>query len=291
MNADGKGRAAPLISVVIPTLNVEDLIDGALASLAQQRWRDFELVVADGASTDATLARIAAYQARLPALQVLSARDGGVYEAINRGISAARGQWLYVLGSDDRVAGPDTLGQAAELLADASEDFVYGDVRMCGPNAFVPVGGRYSGALTLERLTCTNICQQAIFYRRSLVDRLGPFVTRYRISADWEYALRAFVQARVRWLDLVVCDYASTGISAKKADEPFMRDLPGLLVRAVLRQPLNAQLLPLRWRLREMAQQLRAQGRAGIGVQLWLAAAWLTLAARLQPASAKAAAA
>jgi glycosyltransferase involved in cell wall biosynthesis len=168
----------PLISVVIPTFRSATLLPGALDSLARQLWRGFEVIVSDGASDDGTPELARAYAGSLPALRVDSRPDSGVYDAINRGVAQARGEWVLVLGSDDRLHANDTLARVAPLLQSTTAEWVHGDVRMmaASPDG-VAAGGRYAGPMPLARLLKANICQQAIFYRRRLalphLGRLG----------------------------------------------------------------------------------------------------------------------
>ena len=273
----------PLISVVIPTLNVEAVFGGALASLGAQTFRNFEVIIADGASSDGSLLIARGHAASLPALRIDSAKDNGVYEAINRGVDLAIGDWVFVLGADDRIADAQTFDKVAEVLLAARADLVYGDVRMSAKNPWVPAGGRYRGQTSLEQLTRDNICQQAIFYRKTLIDCFGPFLAHYRVCADWEYAIRAFTRARVAWMDVVICDYACTGISASQRDEKFLSDLPWLLLKAVCQQPFDAGLQSLRWRFHQFAdvelQRRRWRGFAAFR-GAWI---WLGLVSRLGP--------
>ena len=258
----------PLVSVVLPTMNSQSVLAAALQSLAGQTWRDFDVVISDGASTDATLAIARGFAAALPALQIDSRPDQGVYDAINRGVARARGEWFLVLGSDDQIHAPDTLAQVAAHLKDAeAAQMVYGDVRMMAVNQCgVPPGGRYAGAMPLQRWFVANVCQQAIFYRRSLFDALGGFDVRYRLYADWCFNLRAAFVAEPRWIDVVVADYAATGMSATATDEVFLKDMSAMIRTEISRRPFRRALWPLQRRLLLDADGLRRRGQ-------WLRAA------------------
>ena len=274
----------PLLSVVVPTFNSQGCVAALLQSLVAQNFRDFEVIVSDGASTDQTLATVQQYSHRLPRLQVSSRPDGGVYDAINRGLALTQGRWLLVMGSDDRLHASGTLAAAAAHLTDNPAALVYGDVRMMASNNNgVPVGGRYIGPLALDQLLVRNICQQAIFYRRSLFDRQGIFDQRYRLHADWDFNLRvALAGETLMWIDLVVADYAATGISTNARDEAFEHDMPAKLRRALLRRPNDRALWPLHRRLLRSADALRRRGRWGAA--LAQVGASITLAARRQAA-------
>lgn len=252
---DGGG---PLVSIVIPTWNSAAVLADALQSLADQSWRDFEVVISDGASSDATLAIAQGYADRLPALRIDSRKDGGVYDAINRGVALARGTWFLVLGSDDRLHAADTLARVASQLAgDGAEQFVYGDVLvMDGPDR----GQRYAGPMPLKRLFARNICQQSIFYRRGLFDALGGFDMRYRLYADWDFNLRAAFLGPTRWIDVVVADYAATGMSSGATDATYLREQPGLIRAELLRRAHDRASWPLQDHLLRVANRLRRRG-------------------------------
>lgn len=214
--------AAPLISIILPTFNCAGCLPHALESLAVQTARDFEVVASDGASSDATLDILESFRSKLPELTVLSRRDLGIYDAINRAILACRGLWIFVLGSDDRLHSAETLAQVGHELRLTDSSFVYGDVRVMGVNSMVADGGRYGGVFTLTRLLEHNICHQAVFAHRDLFVRLGLYDLRYRIWADWDFAQRAFVSERTQWIDLIVADYAATGTSSGSGDGVFL---------------------------------------------------------------------
>lgn len=251
-----------MISVIVPTMNSAAHLGALLQSLATQTFRDFELVVSDGGSTDYTIALAQLASAALPAMRIDSRRDLGVYDAINRGTRLARGQWLLVLGSDDRLHAVDTLARAAALLVRSRAELVYGDVRMMAANSNgVPAGGRYAGALTLDDLLSKNICQQAIFYRRTLFEAVGGFDLRYRLWADWDFNLRTAFRGPLEWIDVIVADYAATGMSAQRSDTVFEADAPERLRQELQRRPFDRALWPLHRRLLRQADALRRRGR------------------------------
>lgn len=238
--------ALPLVSVVVPTFNSCERMRPALESLAAQTERDFEVIVSDGASSDGTLALIETYRPQLPALTVLSRPDDGVYDAINQALSACRGRWIYVLGSDDRLHANDTLALLAPTLRASTAGVVYGDVRVMGPNHMVGDDGRYGGPFTLARLMGQNICHQAVFTRAELLHRLGTYDLRFKVWADWDIAQRAFADGPVQWIDLVVADYAPTGLSSLQHDAEFKRTWRARMFRLWARKPLSLQ-VPLAW--------------------------------------------
>jgi glycosyltransferase involved in cell wall biosynthesis len=247
----------PLISVIVPTMNSGATFGQLLASLTAQSFRDFEVIVSDGGSHDATLVLAQQAAASLPRLCIDSRPDDGVYDAINRGVEASRGQWIIVLGSDDRLHDRDTLQRASAALVRSSADMVYGDVRVMARLGDLEAGKRYIGRVTPVQLLTKNICQQSIFYRRTLFDAYGLFNLRYRLWADWDFNLRVAFRRPTEWIDLIVADYAATGMSTRGTDPAYEADAPERLRRDLLSLPSRRELWPLQRRLLQHAKVLR----------------------------------
>jgi hypothetical protein len=203
-------------------------------------------------------------------------------------VSLARGAWFLVLGSDDRLHASGTLAEVATYLrSESAAQMVYGDVRMMAPNRYgVPVGGRYMGPLSLKRFFETNACQQSIFYRRGLFDALGGFDLRYRLCADWAFNLRAEFKVPGRWIDVVVSDYAATGMSATGSDDIFMGDLSEL-IRAGFADNFDQRAnWPLQHRVLRDANRFRRKGqwrRAWVFFRTYLQLMGHRLAVLLRP--------
>jgi len=265
----------PKISVVIATLNSAAVLQGALRSLAEQESRDFEVIIADGASKDVTLAVAESFRMMLPHLLIDSQKDGGVYEAINRGVELARGGWVYVLGSDDELSAMNVFSRASAALESSQADLVYGDVRMMGPNRWVADGARYAGEVDIAFLSASNICQQAIFYRRTTLIASGLFDARYRICADWVFLLRAFGRLRIEWTDLEICRYATSGLSSQRRDEALSADFLDILGETIARDAFSLDLLPIRYKVHECAAAAADRGKRGRALLLHLAFFWL----------------
>lgn len=112
----------PLISVVTITYNAADTIGVTMASVAAQSCRDYEHVVIDGASRDATLEIARGYAG----VRILSEPDRGLYDAMNKGLRMARGKYVLFLNSGDTFHSPETL-EAYARRARLGDDIIYGD--------------------------------------------------------------------------------------------------------------------------------------------------------------------
>lgn len=223
------GRDSYLISVVVPTHNAESHVGRCLDSLCCQTFREFDVCVVDALSTDGTCDVVERYRSTSGmALSLWSGPDAGVYDAMNKGIALAKGDWLYFLGADDALYDPEVLAHVSKEMAAGDADLLYGDVVKRSHE--LREGGEYS----LERLLFKgNICHQAIFYHRSVFDRIGTYSMRYPIWADWELNIRCFRHPgiRTRWLDRLIATCNDvTGLS-REEDPVFRMELPATLLR------------------------------------------------------------
>jgi glycosyltransferase involved in cell wall biosynthesis len=222
---------APLFSIIVPTLNVESVIHACLASITAQTFADFEVVLVDGGSTDKTRESVATFVPGLGRrLAVHAGKDDGVYDAMNRGIERAAGEWLLFLGADDTLHGNDALAQVAAFIrGSGTSHLVYGDVLMRSTSS------RYGGVFDVDRLLFAgNLCHQSVFYRRELFTTIGPYNLRYRIWADWDFNIRCFGNPALvtRHMDLVVANYNDTGGLSMQEDPELKKRLPVFILAA-----------------------------------------------------------
>ena len=273
----------PKFSIIVPTLNAGKHIASALESIASQQCREYEILVIDGGSTDDTVEIAESFRHRLPLLHILSDRDGGIYGAINHGIFAASGDWILVLGSDDRLRQESTLVLVAEILVQVKSSIVYGDVMISGSNKYMAEGERYAGRLGFSELAKRNVCQQSIFYRRALFARVGGFDTRFRMCADWAFLLRHFFSESPEWMDAVVADYHAGGLSSRVVDNAFELSRPLIVLRSMLARPFDPEIQAERWLLRRLAGDCVYAGFRARALLLTIGWAVLALLSRVSP--------
>lgn len=182
-------NARPLVSVVTPTLNRADLLEGTLESVAAQTYPAVEHIVVDGGSTDGTRALLERWQER-SRLRWVSEPDDGMYSAVNKGLALARGEILAYLNSDDRYF-PWTIATAVEALDDASEAwFVFGDALALDLDS-ERIQLRLYPPLSLRYLARHGfLSQPTVFWRRSAMESVGTFEESLRYVADCDYWMR-----------------------------------------------------------------------------------------------------
>lgn len=204
------------------TLNAARDLPASLGSLASQSLRDFEVVLVDGGSADQTCEQAAAIlDEACIAYRIVVSEDSGIYEAINHGVEVAKGQWLYVMGADDRLAAADVFESIAPILLEARTSVlvVHGDVWIEDP------GYRYGQQWDLPRFLDRNISHQSAFYRSRGIRALGiKYDESYPLYADWDYNLKCFAGGEFLYSPILVASYACSGASSRQADESFLAD-------------------------------------------------------------------
>lgn len=221
----------PLLSIITVVYNGAATLEDTIRSVNDQTFTDREYIIVDGGSRDGTTEIIGKY-AGIVVSSWVSEPDKGIYDAMNKGIGMARGEWLFFLGSDDTFLHAGVLTEFfATTLTDI--DLAYGDVYS------EDFKGRYDGEFTFRKLLSRNLSHQAAFYRRSLFDRLGNYDLRYRMHADWDFNLRCFGDpgVRTKYTGVLVASFGVGGISAGH-DVPFLRErLIPAKMRALIQDP------------------------------------------------------
>jgi glycosyltransferase involved in cell wall biosynthesis len=201
-------------------LQAERTLHRALDSVLDQQFRDFEILIMDSVSRDNTLDIARTYAERDERIRIHSSPDKGVYDAMNKGIEQAKGEWVFFLGSDDRLHDKQVLETFFASPRLSEWDIVYGNV--VSPS----FKGVYDGPFSLEKLLRRNIPHQAIFYKKNLFPLVGGFTIHFKAYADWDLNIRCFndPRLRIRHIDLVVADFGADGISSRH-DVPFLREV------------------------------------------------------------------
>ena len=178
------------ISVITATWNCAETVGDCLASVAGQSYSAREHILIDGGSRDGTLDVLRAHRAELAVL--VTEPDGGIYDALNKGIARASGEVVGFLHADDIYADGEVLARLAGAFSDPAVDAVYGDLVYVAKEETSRVI-RYwrSGAYRPERLRLGWMPPHPTLYlRRALYERHGMFDRRYRIAGDYDLMLR-----------------------------------------------------------------------------------------------------
>lgn len=213
----------PFFSIIIPTYNSENHISKCLLSITAQEFPDYEIIIQDGLSKDKTLQVAEKFKSSGRGIKILSERDGGIYDAMNKAILKAKGNWILFLGSDDRLYNSQVLGSVHENIKNNDTvDFIYGNVKVSGNSHWVQDGEIYAGEFTVEKLFNQNISHQAIFYNRRVFETAGNFNTHYRVCADWDLNHRCFAWLKTRYIPAIISDFQLGGESTSVGHDDFL---------------------------------------------------------------------
>lgn len=233
-------------TVITAVYNRVDTIGQALESVAQQSYKDVEHLVVDGASSDGTLQAIR--EREHEKMRVMSEPDTGIYDALNKGISAASGDVIGLMHSDDFFAHDDALANVARCFARTGADAVYGDLDYVSAKDPDQIIRHWrSGTYTRQKLKRGWMPPHpALFVRREVFDRHGAYDTSYQIAADYDAMLRWL------WKGNIHAAY-----------------VPEVLIKMRVGGESNRSLGRLLRKSKEDYRALHANGVGGIGALAW----------------------
>lgn len=200
------------ISVVIATYNADQTLARALESVCCQTYSDIEIIVVDGISTDNSVAIVKRYQYIHDTIPIRSfvGRDSGIYDAINKGVSLAVGDWVFFMGADDVLYDEYVFQDiiAAENGNDIQHDLILGHIEFDNKKV-------RKSSISAKTRYINTVHHQSAFYRRKLFD-LFTYNSDYRISADYELNLKIFLERmNVLRIERLVCIVGMGGVSGR----------------------------------------------------------------------------
>lgn len=207
------------ISIITVCYNAEQWIRQSIESVIRQNYKHIEYIVIDGDSQDATKQIIKEYSGKIS--QFTSEPDHGIFEAMNKGVRLATGDYLYFLGADDYLIDSQVMENAAAYLGDHPEsDYLYGNIEMRSrprpPFVYRPPPPNN----LLDVLITTCLPHQASFIRKDLfvADQIGLFNENYKSGSDYEWLLRLAARcedgvSRAVYFDRTIASYNADGTS------------------------------------------------------------------------------
>jgi putative colanic acid biosynthesis glycosyltransferase len=198
----------PLVSVITVVFNGEKTVRKTIESVISQNYRNIEYVICDGNSTDKTVNIIKEYESFVS--YWVSEKDGGVYDAMNKGIVASTGEWVIFIGCDDYFADPESISNMVDKISE-NEVLVYGNIKYTDGKDFL-------SKIDKSILIGNTVHHQASLYRKSLFDDF-LYSTAHNICSDYELNLRIYLQkSKTSYINETIAVCGVSGISAQQKD-------------------------------------------------------------------------
>ncbi|MCG2630705.1 glycosyltransferase [Bradyrhizobium sp. WYCCWR 13023] len=202
-----KGRRVPLLSIVTATYNSAATVRDTLESVRRQTFRDFEHIIVDGGSTDATINILKEYGS---SIRWISEPDRGIYDAMNKGITMSRGRWIHLLNSDDHYSSDDVLARIVPHLR--SDAINYCDIIRSSPD-----GSRTSQRYSFRKWPLyfsAFLPHPALIVSAAQYKELGLYDANFRVAADHDMILRLVGKYNANHIPLEMTVMHQAGVSA-----------------------------------------------------------------------------
>ncbi|MBD2753114.1 glycosyltransferase family 2 protein [Spirosoma validum] len=217
----------PTVSIITITYNAERFLERTIQSIVAQQETDFEYIVIDGGSKDGTIDIIKRYETHIT--NWISEPDKGLYEAMNKGLHRAKGQYVWFMNAGDELYDSTTLSKLLDQISATKADVYYSDalfVRDEGGET-VPVGLRsqVTPHVLPQQLTWQDmslgmkVCHQAFVPKRSI----APDYLTNNLSADLDWEIRCLKAAQtIEFLPFILCRYLMGGLSVQQHRKSLM---------------------------------------------------------------------
>lgn len=217
------------ISVIIATWNSAKTISNTIESIYRQTWKEIEVIVIDGNSTDNTIEIVKEYEERFGGrLRWISEPDRGLYDAMNKGLAMATGDVVGILNSDDFYTSDDVLERVAREIEGV--DAVYGDIHFVNPDDLSKCVRYYSSrSFRRWQMRLGFMPAHPSFYcRRRVYQSLGAFDLQFKVAADFEQLLRLIYINRISTkyipMDFVTMRTGGASTSGLQSHKAILRD-------------------------------------------------------------------
>jgi glycosyltransferase involved in cell wall biosynthesis len=187
------------------------MVEETIRSVLNQSFTDFEYWVIDGGSTDGTQDIVKKYPDKI---KLISEKDYGIYDAMNKGIANSKGDWLYFLNAGDTLYNKEVLKNIFATPIDTAIELIYGNIKTKNH----PSGSDYTigQEITLKDFYYrVGLCHQAAFSHRKAFNEIGNYnYFDYPVLADQEWFVRFFKERREsKYENLIIANYETVGES------------------------------------------------------------------------------
>jgi glycosyltransferase involved in cell wall biosynthesis len=230
------------LSIITINRNNAAGLEKTMQSVAAQTYKEFEYIIVDGASTDGGVEVIKSFESKFGHLKWVSEPDSGIYNAMNKGIRMASGDYIQILNSGDSLAKEDVTERMLSALGETGDPSVlYGNMVKCFPDGYRMVDKSFAGQeITMLGMYTGTLNHDPTYIRRDLFDKYGYYDESLKIVSDWKWYLQAIILGgeKPKYVDMDVTLFDMTGISetSKELDQTERKQvLEQLFPEAVLK--------------------------------------------------------
>jgi glycosyltransferase involved in cell wall biosynthesis len=202
-----------LVSIITPCFNSENTIARTIESVLDQTYKNIEYIIIDGASTDKTLDIIRKYEPKFQGrIRVISEKDNGIYDAMNKGIKQANGELIGIVNSDDYYNN-DSVELIVENRLNEKYQILYGYQRNLKDDQETKVCIYHHDFLNQQMIT-----HPTCFVTKSVYEDYGLYNCKFKSSADYEFMLRIYRQGNVVFKPVyrIISNFAEGGMSSSQ---------------------------------------------------------------------------
>ncbi|MCI1575004.1 MAG: glycosyltransferase [Weizmannia coagulans] len=201
-----------MISIVVVTYNCKNYLEDTLQSILKQTSLQYEVCFIDGRSSDGTVDLIKRYKICFEnkgiKVNFTSEKDMGIYDAMNKGIYMAKGDYIYFLNAKDKLYNETVIENVIKFSQTNKFDIIYGDIdngKIIKQNKKVK-----------KQLLFNGICHQSAFIKKKLFEEIGTHNLEYQISADFDFFVRALYSGmKFKHIDIIIAKYDMEGFSSQ----------------------------------------------------------------------------
>ncbi|MFD0990552.1 glycosyltransferase family 2 protein [Mariniflexile jejuense] len=205
----------PLLSIITATYNSEKTLEKTIKSVLSQNYSNYEYIIVDGKSNDNTINIIKKYEVifkeRNISFKWISEKDTGIYNAWNKGLKLATGNWIAFLGSDDIYLDNAFSMYATELLNNPEADFVHSKVRLVNKGKIKYIVSDKWIWKNFKRYM--KIAHVGSFHNSNYFEKYGMYNEIYKIAGDYEMLLRAKSKLKTIFIDCFTAEMEDGGVS------------------------------------------------------------------------------
>lgn len=203
-------NTTPFFSIITVSFNAEKHIKETVVSTLEQDFDDFEIIIKDGLSKDATLEQIPGD----PRIKVYSCADTGIYNAMNQAVGYSTGKYLIFMNCGDIFNSSDVLSKVHDFIVSGNikEGIVIGD---CHSKDMY----KYQNGCTkrFKQYRCSGFVHQSMFFSKEVFEKLGSYDESYKVYADFELFMRTYDSGMgIYYIQYPICNYMGGGFSAQK---------------------------------------------------------------------------